>query len=184
MTATWGRYPKKLLPKPLPYQPGRVYHANVNEDCWMSEDVRALGRELRKHERIWRRRKTYIDFQIYQELEMKYSGLIKERRSYSTVTKFWSVAVTLGLSIVLSTAWWANLMCPHYRNKSFRIIMLCGGIQTIYSTETALLAILGDLLAATDAGLGSVLLLLDLSAEFDTVDYCFGSSGVMTRRWI
>lgn len=62
--------------------------------------------------------------------------------------------------------------------------MLCGGIQTIYSTETALLAILGDLLAATDAGLGSVLLLLDLSAEFDTVDYCFGSSGVMTRRWI
>jgi hypothetical protein len=38
---------------------------------WMTEDVRALRRELRKYERIWRSRKLCIDFQIYRELQMK-----------------------------------------------------------------------------------------------------------------
>jgi hypothetical protein len=39
-----------------------------------------------------------------------------------------------------------------------------------YSTETSLLAIQNDLLSAADAGMGSALLILDLSAAFDTVD--------------
>ncbi len=40
-----------------------------------------------------------------------------------------------------------------------------------YSTETAILVIQTDLLLAADAGISSALLLLDLSAAFDTVNH-------------
>ena len=40
-----------------------------------------------------------------------------------------------------------------------------------HSTETALLKVQSDILTALDSGSGAVLLMLDLSAAFDTIDH-------------
>lgn len=45
------------------------------------------------------------------------------------------------------------------------------GFRAQYSTKSALLKVLNDLLLAVDAGKSVILVLLDLSAAFDTIDH-------------
>ena len=53
-----------------------------------------------------------------------------------------------------------------------------------HSTETALLRVQNELLMALDDGRAAFLVLLDLSAAFDTIDHCILSSRLYARLGI
>ena len=49
--------------------------------------------------------------------------------------------------------------------------LLQSAYRDIHSTETALIKVQNDILSALDAGSAAILLMLDISAAFDTIDH-------------
>lgn len=56
-------------------------------------------------------------------------------------------------------------------NRNDLYVPVQSAYRAFHSCETSLIRVLNDLLISVDEGMGSVLLLLDLSAAFDTVDH-------------
>ena len=64
------------------------------------------------------------------------------------------------------------LQLQEFLNNNHIFETFQSGFKSLHSTESALLRVFNDLLITTDAGDFAILLLLDLTAAFDTIDHC------------
>jgi hypothetical protein len=87
----------------------------------------------------------------------------------NTLSNYRPVSNLPYLSKLIEKAVLAQL--THYLTKFNLLPVQQSAYKANHSTETALLSLYDDLLTTADAGDASALLLLDLSAAFDTIDH-------------
>ena len=63
------------------------------------------------------------------------------------------------------------LKLQSFLNEQNILDIFQSGFKAFHSTESALLRVFNDLLVANDSGNSAILLLLDLSVAFDTIDH-------------
>ena len=83
------------------------------------------------------------------------------------------VTIDQSLILVLSVRFWKESLRANFEliNKSPNNGPLQSAYRVFHSTETAMIRVVSDLLTKVDTGSASVLLSLDISAAFDSLDH-------------
>ncbi|PFX21499.1 Leucine-rich repeats and immunoglobulin-like domains protein 2 [Stylophora pistillata] len=128
---------------------------------WFNNDIKVVKKERRKAERIWRRTSLLSDLRSYKDLRNKTNNLMTEARR-----TFYRELVDENCgdqkrSFSTHGQMLTNNIYPEVQS-SYRVH---------HSTETALLKVMNDVLLKMNSQHVSLLILLDLSAAFDTVDH-------------
>ena len=75
-------------------------------------------------------------------------------------------------TFLLIQSYWAHCMCAAcWSSENSRSEVVQSAYRQLHSTETAHLRVQNDLLQTVDTHGGAILVLLDLSAAFDTIDH-------------
>ncbi|KAF7650334.1 hypothetical protein LDENG_00127580, partial [Lucifuga dentata] len=148
---------------------------------WFSDDMCALKRNCRKHERRWRITKLDTSRLAWVESFRKYKRALSAARTayFSRLINnnknnprflFHTVAkLTQNTPKLLERAVANQLTCHLSNNNLFDKFQ--SGFRSCHSTEAALTRVVNDLFITADSDSTSLLLFLDLSAAFDTVDH-------------
>ncbi|CAB4021807.1 Hypothetical predicted protein, partial [Paramuricea clavata] len=129
---------------------------------WYSEEVRVAKRERRRAERKWRSSGTAADFESFKRKKNRVTHLLRVAKSEFLTDFIDQNADNQGK---LFRAIYDHLV------QSGLYPLLQSAYRQYHSTETALLKVANDILMNMNSQRVTLLVLLDLSAAFDTVDH-------------